>query len=45
MEQSEEKIVEEIKKAVTERIALKKAGKSPLETRWNLPESEKPVEA
>lgn len=45
MEQNEEKLVEEIKKAVAEGIELKKGGKTPIEKRWNLPEKEKPVEA
>lgn len=45
MEQNEEKLLEEIKKAVADGIREKKGGKTPIETRWNLPGKEKPVEA
>lgn len=45
MEQNEEKLVEEIRKAVADCVSMKKGGKTPIEKRWNLPEKEKPVEA
>lgn len=51
MDIAEEKIIEEIKKAMATKVSssdepcCKCCGKTPMEMRWNVEEKDKPVEA